>query len=135
YYLKDDARSTDIRARYVEYVARLLGKLGEPPPAAAAEARQVLALETRLARASISRVEERTPANVYHPQSREQLAALAPSFAWDRYFAALAAGLPALRDLRTLNVAEPGFFRGLEPLLQDTDPAALRTYLRWRLVD
>jgi putative endopeptidase len=135
YYLRDDARSTDIRARYVEYVARLLGKLGESPAAAAAEARQVLALETHLARASISRVEERTPANVYHLQSREQLAALAPSFAWDRWFAALAAGLPALRDLRTLNVAEPGFFRGLEPLLRDTELATLRTYLRWRLVD
>ena len=137
YYLKDDARSQDIRARYVEYVARLLTKLGDEPAVVAAEARQVMALETRLARAAISRVDERTPANVYHPQSREQLAALAPSFAWDRYFAALAAAadLPALRGLRSLNVAEPGFFRGLEQLLADTGLETLRTYLRWRLVD
>jgi putative endopeptidase len=133
YYLKDDPRSAEVRSRYVAYVERLLRKLGDDPAAAAAEARQVLALETALARASISRVEERTPANVYHKLGREQLAALTPAFGWDRYFAAL--GLPELLGVRELNVAEPGFFSGLQSLLAGTDLATLRTYLRCRLVD
>jgi putative endopeptidase len=178
YYLATDARSAEIRTRYVAYVARMLQRLGEQPAAAEADARQVLALETSLARASISRVEERTPANVYHRFSRAQLQALVPKFPWDRYFAALQApqapgphdpdapraphapGVPRaphaplapgtaagradpkaasdlgdLNDLSDLNVAEPGFFSGLEMLLESRDPASWRAYLRWRLVD
>jgi putative endopeptidase len=133
YYIKEDPASAAIRGRYLDYVAQLLHLAGEPPEAAAADARQILALETRLARASISRVEERTPANVYHRLSRARLAALTPKFAWDRYFAALA--VPETAAPRELNVAEPGFFSGLESLLESTDLAVLRAYLRWRLID
>ena len=136
YYLQDDARSADIRAHYLDYVARMLRRAGEEPAAAAADARQVLALETRLARASLSRVEQRMPANVYHKLGRAQLRALAPKFAWDRYFAALS--LPDLKDPHAwdeLNVAEPGFFTGLETVLESADLASLRAYLRWHLVD
>ena len=133
YYLKEDPRSVEIRAQYLAHVGRMLHRLGEAAAAADADARQVLALETRLARASISRVDERTPANVYHRRSRAQLAALVPRFNWDRYFAALQA--PDLAALKDLNVAEPGFFSGLETLLESVDLASLRAYLRWRLAD
>src|ERR1700732_2024154 len=61
YYLKEDPRSAEIRAQYLAHVGRMLHRLGEAAAAADADARQVLALETRLARASISRVDERTP--------------------------------------------------------------------------
>jgi putative endopeptidase len=132
YYLATDPRSVEIRSRYVAYVGRMLRRLGEEPAVADADARQVLALETSLARASISRVEERTPANVYHRRSRAQLQALVPEFPWDRYFAALQPADPPSADV---NVAEPGFFSGLEALLAGSDLASLRTYLRWRLVD
>jgi putative endopeptidase len=143
YYLAADPRSVEIRARYLTYVGSMLRRLGEEPAAADADARQVLDLETRLARASISRVEERTPENVYHRLSRAQLAALVPKFPWDRYFAALRQGadagagsaLAALSALASLNVAEPGFFGGLESLLDSADLASLRTYLRFHLVD
>jgi len=163
YYLAQDPRSAEIRAHYLEHVTRTLRWLGEEQAAADAEARQVLALETRLAQASISRVEERTPENVYHRRSRAQLAALVPKFPWERYFSTLQApdapaarharggpegpgdgtahhglegeeGLKDLKDLKDLNIAEPGFFSGLEALLESADLASLRTYLRWRLV-
>lgn len=133
YYLKEDAASAGIRAHYLDYVGRMLRLAGDPADTAAAGARQVLAFETSLARASISRVDQRTPANVYHRLGRVQLAALAPRFSWDRYFAALA--VPEAAAPRQLNVAEPGFFSALESLLASTDLAAVRTYLRWRLID
>jgi putative endopeptidase len=59
--------------------------------------------------------------------------AAVPGPARDRYFAALPA--PDLAALKDLNVAEPGFFSGLEALLESADLASLRAYLRWRLVD
>jgi putative endopeptidase len=133
YYLKEDPASADIRAHYLDYVGRTLRLAGEAADAAAADARRILAFETSLARASISRVEQRTPANVYHRMGRAQLAALTPKLSWDRYFAALA--VPEAAAPRELNVAEPGFFSSLESLLEATDLSVLRAYLRWQLID
>jgi putative endopeptidase len=129
YYLKTDAKSQEVRRRYAAHVQKMFELLGEPAAGAAAGAATVMRIESALAKASLTRVERRNPANVYHKPRREQLAALAPSFPWDAYFAA--AGLP---QLGALNVAEPGFFQGLADLLQHEDLAAWRTYLRWHLV-
>jgi putative endopeptidase len=129
YYFKSDPKSQEARQRYTAHVQKMFELLGEPAPAAAAAAADVMRMETALAKASLTRVERRDPANVYHKQTREQLAALAPTFAWDAYFAA--AGLP---PVRALNVAEPAFFQALDDLLRREQPAAWRTYLRWHLV-
>ena len=48
YYLKDDERYRDIRARYLDYLSFLLGKAGYEDPGSAAAA--VLALETQMVR-------------------------------------------------------------------------------------
>src|SRR5690349_21238603 len=59
YYLKDDARSDEIRARYARYVADLLRLAGDAPAAAEEGAASVVRLETALAKATLSRVERR----------------------------------------------------------------------------
>lgn len=132
YYTREDAKSAETRQRYTAHAARMLALLGEAPAAAAADAAAILRLETALAKASLTRVERRDPANVYHRLRRAQLVSLTPSFAWDAYFAAVT--LPAQRDLRDLNVAEPGFMQGLETVLEKEDLATWRAYLRWHLV-
>ena len=53
YYLKDDARSQEIRAKYLDYLTFMLGKAGYADPGGAA--RSVMALETRIARADWDR--------------------------------------------------------------------------------
>ena len=59
YYTKTDKESKDLRAKYVAHVAKMLVLLGEKKAAAAAHARTVLAFETKLALASMTRVEQR----------------------------------------------------------------------------
>ncbi|MDP9122417.1 MAG: M13 family metallopeptidase [Acidobacteriota bacterium] len=130
YYLKDDAKSAEVRQRYLGHVQRMFEFLGEKPESAAADARTVLRLETALAKVSLDRVERRTPSNLYHRMSREQLAALTPSFSWNRFFA-----LQELADLRDLNVAEPAFFTGLEALLKSEPLAGWQSYMRWHLIN
>jgi putative endopeptidase len=128
-YLASDPRSAATRERYAAHVARMLDLFGEAPAAAAADAATVLRLETALARASLTRLERRDPANLDHKLGREALGALAPDLPWDVYFAAI--GLPGVREL---NVAAPGFVRALGALAAGEDLASWRAYLRWHLV-
>lgn len=126
YYLKEDARSQAVRARYQEHVADMLRKVGEARPQEAAQA--ILALETRLARISWSRTELRDPQKRYNLKTLEQLRALAPAFDWEGYFKAR--GL----DVKELCVSQPSFFEGFSTLVAETDPAIWRTYLRWHIL-
>ena len=130
YYLKDDERSTAIRARYREHVQKMLALLGDAPEAAGAGAERVVAMETELAKASLTRVERRDPAKVYHRVARSELSRLAPAFQWDAYLEAR--GTAAIEEL---NVAVPTFLEGLQQLLESTPVDDWKTYLRWHLVN
>ncbi len=129
YYLKDDAKTADIRRAYEWHAARSFGLAGAAPKAAAEEAAAVLRVETALAKASMDRVARRDPANTYHKMTRADLSKLAPGFAWEAYFSA--AGGPAWKDV---NASSPGFLEGWSKLVTDVPVADLKSYLRWRVI-
>ncbi len=129
YYLKDDPRSTQIREKYAAHVAAMLGLLGDDAARAKAEAATVLALETELAKISMSRVEQRNPDNTYHRLATAELAKLAPDFDWPAYFRA-----QETPEIASLNVAQPEFVRGVGVLLAKVPLEQWKTYLRWHLV-
>ncbi len=128
YYLKQDPESRKLRDAYRAHVARMLELAGEGHVRAKASAQVVLDLETRLAKASMSLVDRRDPAKVYHRLDRAGLVKTAPDFPWSRYF------VGDLAEVRAINVAVPQFFTGLDQLLTHTPLAKLRTYLRWHAV-
>ncbi len=127
-YLKDDARSVELRQKYQKHVANTFALLGETPEQAAASAATVMQVETGLARVSMERVKRRDPQNRYNKRTREELQKLVPSFAFARFFEA--AGAPPFDGL---NVSSLPFFEGLEAQLQALDLGRLRTYLRWHV--
>ena len=86
-------------------------------------------IETSLAKASLTRVEQRDPYKLFHKVDLKGLQAMTPSFDWDAYLKA--AGLPALD---TFNVTEPAFFTELDKQLQARSLDDIKTYLRWHLV-
>ncbi len=129
YYLKDDAKSHEIRKAYVAHVQKMFELLGDAPDAAAANAQTVMRIETALAKGSMTRVERRDPKKLYHKMTRAELQALTPSFPWDPYFAG-----HNLAGAQSLNVAVPDFFKALEATLGAEDLANWKTYLRWHLV-
>ena len=126
YYLKDDAKSKELRDRYVDHVARVLQLLGDTPEQAAAGARTVLRIETELAKGHMSRVDRRNPDNVYHRMPRARLKELMPSWPWDRDFEQM--GIAGIKDL---NVTSPGYFSTLETQLTSVPLNDWKTYLRW----
>src|SRR6202163_686004 len=66
YYLKDDDKSREIRAKYLAHVAKMLELLGDAADAARANAQKVMEMETALAKASLTRVERRDPYKLFH---------------------------------------------------------------------
>ena len=104
YYTKADAKSEEIRARYVAHIEEMFRLLGETPQNAAVAAKVVMEIETALAQASLTRVEQRDPYQLYHKVSRAKLQALTPSFHWEDYLAA--SGAPPIVAVNvTLTIA------------------------------
>jgi endothelin-converting enzyme/putative endopeptidase len=128
YYVKTDAKSVETRAKYVEHIAQILTMLGDSAAAAKAEAQTIMAIETDLAKASLTRVEQREPHNLFHKLTAQQLAQLTPSFNWAAYW--MSAGLPAQAEI---NVTEPKFFQEVERQLKTRSIADWKTYLRWHM--
>ena len=128
YYLRSDAKSKDLLAKYQAHVARMLGLLGAADGAAAAKA--VVALETRLARASLDRVALRDPANSYHIYTLADADAKTPHFSWSGFF-----HNAARDDVRQFSLAQPEFFAAADQALAELPLAQWQAWLRWRLID
>ncbi len=126
YYLKDDAKSQELRKAYVAHVAKMFELVGDSPADAASEAATVLRIETALAKSQMTRVERRDPPNLYHKMSAEELRKLMPVFEWNVYFTKTGAG-----SLPSLNVVTPNYFRTLNEEITKESLADWKTYLRW----
>jgi putative endopeptidase len=129
YYTKADAKSESIRKAYVEHVERLLELSGTAKETAARDARTVMAMETTLARASLTRVERRDPYKLFHKLDRARLRALTPHFDWDAYLSE-----QGVSDVAVANVTEPAFFEALDRLVASESLEAWKAYLRWHVV-
>ncbi len=90
-------------------------------------------IETALAKASLTQVEQRDPHNLFHKMKPSQLQAMTPSFRWSDYFAAARVMAPG-SELAMINVSQPAFYKQLEILLKSHSIDDWRTYLRWHLV-
>lgn len=128
YYLQNDERTTKIRAQFVEHVTKMFVLLGDTPEQASAEAKAVMAIETALAKGSLSRVDRRNPANVYHMESAADLQALSPEYRWGSYFGALQV------PVSTLNVSEPEFVKAMNAEIAAAPVADLKSYMRWHVL-
>ena len=67
YYFRTDAKSVEQRKQYVDHVRKMFVLAGEPEAQAAKDAETVMAIETRLAKASLTITETREPQNLNHP--------------------------------------------------------------------
>jgi len=130
YYTRADAESKALREKYANHIAKMFGLLGDSADKAAVEAHAVLAIETRLAAASLTNVEMRNPETQYHILDRAKLQALTPHFFWPAYFQA--AGHP---ELTSINAAQPSFFKGMDAEIASRPVDDWKVYLRWRLID
>ncbi len=129
YYVKDDAKSVELRKQYVAHVEKMFELMGDPAETAKTESETVMRLETALAKGSQTRVERREPKNLDHKMTAADFEKIAPDFQWTSYFAKV--GMPSLGSL---NVASPNFFKALNAELDKESLGDWKVYLRWHLV-
>lgn len=128
YYTRTDDESKKLREKYVAHVAAMLELLGDEAAEAQRSAQEILALESRLAAASLTNVELRDPANFYNPKSVAEANALTPRFSWSAFFQHL-----GLKDVGTFSYAHPKFFAEMNMALSEVPVSTWKSYLRWHL--
>ena len=130
YYLKDDdARLKDMRDKYLVHVEKTLAMAGAKD--AAAGARQVLALETALAKVQWSKVENRDPVKTYNRVEIAKLGDLAAGYDWPGYLNAAGVGT----KLPFIVVSQPSYLKGFGAVLAFTPLETWKTYFTWHLLN
>jgi len=130
YYLKDDPKFKKIREAYVDHVAKMFQLLGDPSEKAKSEAKTVMTIETRLAQASMSQIEQRDPHAIYHMMTVSEIDKLTPHFSWPNYLQARGQD-----KIQKINFAMPEFFKAVNNLLTSISLDDWKIYMRWQLID
>ena len=123
------AESQEMRDKYVEHVAKMFQLTGTDSLEAAKKAQGILALETELAKNSMSRVDMRDPDLTYNLRTFAELQGSTPNFDWSTYFTS--AGAP---QVDTLNVCMVDFVAGLDKVILNADLSTIKDYLRWKVI-
>ena len=130
YYFDKDSRAQMIRAEYVKHLGAMFGLLGDAAPAAASEAKTVMAIETELAGASRKLEDLRDPHKNYNAMALSGLTPLTPSIKWKAFFEQ-----GGIKGADSVIVGQPEFYRQLEKTLKAHPLPELKTYLRWQLLN
>ena len=129
YYTRTDAKSVEQRKQYVDHVHNIFVLAGEPEQQATKDAETVLAIETQLAKASLTITEQRDPQNLNHPTNIASFGKELTHFSLAEYVAAAHAPTAG-----KMNDTEPKFFAEFNALVASTPIDQIRTYLRWHLL-
>ncbi len=125
-----DESQAKIREAYVAYIAQALTLSGVDAAQAKTQAQAVMDFETRLAKASLSRIELRDPAKRYNPVSAAEADKLTPNFSWTALFDTLK--VPAAQKF---SLAQPAFFGEVDKMLTEVPASTWQAYLRFHTVD
>jgi endothelin-converting enzyme/putative endopeptidase len=130
YYIKTDAKSEEIRQKYLQHIQKMFELAGADSDSASKSAQTVMHMETALAKASMTRVDRRDPYKMKHKMKVTDLSRLAPGFDWTVYYNEL-----KYPEFQTLNVAPPDFFREVNRHLKNEPIENWKTYLRYQVAD
>ena len=126
-----DAKHKEKLAAYEKHVAKVLELSGVAAADATKQAADVVAFETRLAKASKSRAElSRDVSLYYNPISPADADKLTPNFPWTKFFESQGVAVPKMFSL-----AIPGFHQEVSKMLADVPATTWQSYLRFRTVD
>lgn len=129
YYLKNDARSQNIRNEYVKYITDMFKLVGDDETIAQQKAQNILNLETALAKAQLSRVEMRDPVKTYNKFSVDEFNKLTPGLDWKSLF-----GSMKVTSADSLLCNNPAFFKTINSLLTAVPVDVWKAYLQWAVI-
>lgn len=130
YYLSPDPRSITIREGYQNHLAQVFKLLNQDEAQAALSADAVMQIESRLAKASMTRLERRDPNKTYNKVSLQEMQSIAPAFDWNAYFTNISIDVPS-----DFVIDNPAFFAEVSKMLTELPIDSWKTYLTWNLVN
>ena len=128
YYLEDTYKPK--RDAFVAHVERMMVLAGNDAATAKAQAQTVLAFETRLAKASLSPIEMRNPANQYNFVSLADADKATPNFNWTEFFKAQGLG-----SVKGFSLSQPKFFAEMNTMIAETPVADWKAYLSYQTLN
>ncbi len=130
YYFNTDESTKKIREKYLIHLTKMFELLNEDPTTAQKNANTIMRMETQLAKASFSNVENQDPQKTYNKVTLEGLTKLTPDINWNSYFTEV--GYPGLSEI---NISQPGFMKELGNMLKTVSVDDWKTFLRWHLIN
>ena len=130
YYLSDDPAFAKIREAFKQHIVKIFKLLGDDELTALRKMESVMAVETRMAKASKSRVELRDPASNYHKMTYAEFKEQFDGYDWDQYF-----HLNYIDDLDILDVGQPEAVKEAVAILNETDLQTLKDWMQWTLIN
>ena len=129
YYLNDDEQTKRVREAYKTYMKNLFQMVGNDSVKARQKMEAVMAIETRIAKASYGRVELRDIDKNYHTMSYNQLVTDFPGIDWGNVF--LASGFPAFD---CVDVGQPEPIHEVEKILAEASLDDLKSYAEIKVI-
>ena len=129
YYLNDDEQTVKVRNAYKAYLKKLFEMVGYDEATAEQKMQAVMAIETRIAKASYSQVELRDIDKNYHKMTYNQLCAEFPGIDWGNCF--LQQGYPAFKYV---DVGQPEPIHEVEKILAETSLDDLKSYAEIKVI-
>ena len=130
YYLSDEPSFTKIRDAFKVHIVKMFQLVGDKEKVATRKMESVMAIETRIAKASKSRTELRDPASNYHKMSYADFKRDFAGYDWDYFFHA-----NFIDGLQTLTVGQPEAVKEAVAVLNETDLRQLKDWMQWTLLN
>ena len=128
YYLKNDDKLKEYREKYVAFLTTILRFAGDATPEKSA--REIFVLETRLARAHWTNVENRDAVKTYNKVTVADLGKQFPGFDWNAWTTELGvSGIPAVV------VSQPSYVKALAAAVNELPVDAWKPYLKASLLN
>ena len=130
YYLDNDDVTTNIRNKYKEHIVKMFQLAGFDEAAAKKKMEAVMDIETRIAKASFSAVEQRNPAANYHKMSLDELKKEIPGIDWDAFLNGI-----GVKGVTELSVSQVEPIKEVEKIINSLPVENQIAYMQWNLID
>jgi endothelin-converting enzyme/putative endopeptidase len=128
YYLVDNEQNRAVLAEFETYIHDMMVFAGHPNPAAAAQ--DVIALETLLAGAQWTRIENRDPVARYNKKSNEEIKSLLSNMDWAAYLEG-----SEIPEREFWIVGQPSFFQASNEIFKAASLEQLKAFLLFSVID
>lgn len=130
YYLDNDDVTVNIRNKYKEHIVKMFQLAGFDEAAAKKKMEAVMDIETRIAKASFSAVEQRNPAANYHKMSLDELKKEIPGIDWDAFLNGI-----GVKEVTELSVSQVDPIKEVEKIINSLPVENQIAYMQWSLID